>query len=115
MLRPAAEGGDWCGRRDSNPHILRWQDLNLLRLPVPPRPLTRTAGSAGVTGWQVSWTFGGGQTLSQVWGGTSAASGSSVTVRNEAWNGRLQPNATASFGFIASGATTTPALTCTAR
>ena len=28
----------WCGRRDSNPHILRWQDLNLLRLPIPPRP-----------------------------------------------------------------------------
>src|SRR5687768_11006044 len=28
----------WCGRRDSNPHIFRYQDLNLARLPVPPRP-----------------------------------------------------------------------------
>src|SRR6516162_5185049 len=28
----------WCGRRDSNPHTLRRQDLNLLRLPIPPRP-----------------------------------------------------------------------------
>ena len=32
---------EWCGRRDSNPHILRWQDLNLLRLPIPPRPHER--------------------------------------------------------------------------
>ena len=31
--------GDWCGRRDSNPHILRYLDLNQARLPVPPRPL----------------------------------------------------------------------------
>ncbi len=28
----------WCGRRDSNPHTLRYQNLNLARLPVPPRP-----------------------------------------------------------------------------
>src|SRR3569623_1901140 len=29
---------DWCGRRDSNPHILRYWNLNPARLPVPPRP-----------------------------------------------------------------------------
>ena len=28
----------WCGRRDSNPHESPRQDLNLVRLPVPPRP-----------------------------------------------------------------------------
>ncbi len=27
-----------CGRRDLNPHILRCQNLNLVRLPIPPRP-----------------------------------------------------------------------------
>ena len=32
----------WCGREDSNLHDLRRQDLNLVRLPIPPRP--RTAG-----------------------------------------------------------------------
>ena len=39
---PALRAGllrNWCGRRDSNPHIFRYQDLNLARLPVPPRPL----------------------------------------------------------------------------
>src|SRR3569623_753619 len=29
---------DWCGRRDSNPHILRYWNLNPARLQVPPRP-----------------------------------------------------------------------------
>ncbi len=77
--------------------------------------VTVTAGSAGVAGWQVNWTFGGGQTINQVWGGVSTASGSSVTVRNEGWNGTLAAGATTQFGFIASGSATTPALTCTAR
>src|SRR3546814_692653 len=35
--RPAR--ADWCGRRDSNPHILRYWYLKPARLPIPPRPL----------------------------------------------------------------------------
>lgn len=38
----------WCPARDLNPHALRRQDLNLLRLPIPPagpfRPYSRIAG-----------------------------------------------------------------------
>ena len=30
----------WCGRRDSNSHTLRHQNLNLACLPIPPRPHT---------------------------------------------------------------------------
>ncbi len=74
-----------------------------------------TAGSAGVTGWQVTWTLGNGQTVSQVWSARSTVTGSSISVTNEAWNGRLGPGASTEFGFIASGAATTPTLTCTAR
>ena len=29
----------WCGRRDLNSHTLRRQNLNLVRLPIPPLPL----------------------------------------------------------------------------
>ena len=36
--------GGWCGRRDSNPHILRYLDLNQARLPIPPRPRGRLKG-----------------------------------------------------------------------
>src|SRR4051812_7088594 len=32
---------DWCGRRDSNPHIFRYWNLNPARLPIPPRPRGR--------------------------------------------------------------------------
>ncbi len=28
----------WCGRRDLNSHTLRRQNLNLVRLPIPPLP-----------------------------------------------------------------------------
>ena len=30
----------WCGRRDSNSHTSRRQNLNLVCLPIPPRPQT---------------------------------------------------------------------------
>lgn len=77
--------------------------------------VTVTAGSASINGWQVSWTLSTGQSLSQTWGGIATTAGSTVTVRNESWNGALQPGATAQFGFLASGSATTPALTCTTR
>ena len=76
--------------------------------------VTVTAGSASITGWQVSWPLASGQSVTQVWGGVRSGSGSPVVVRNESWNGGLQPRATAQFGFIANGPVSTPALTCTA-
>jgi endoglucanase len=74
--------------------------------------VTVTAGNAAITGWQVTWTLGSGQVISQVWNGTLTASGSSVSVRNVSWNGALSPHATAQFGFLASGAATTPVISC---
>jgi poly(3-hydroxybutyrate) depolymerase len=76
--------------------------------------VTVTAGAAALTGWRVSWTFGGGQTLTQVWGGRNTATGSAPAVVNETWNGSLAAGAATTFGFLASGAATTPALTCAA-
>ena len=76
--------------------------------------VTVKAGGGAVNGWSVSWTLAAGQTINQVWGGTLSVNGSTVTVRNAAYNGSLQPGATAAFGFIASGAAGTPGLTCTA-
>jgi endoglucanase len=72
-----------------------------------------TAGSRVTSGWTVSWTLGAGQSISQVWNGTLTTSGSAVTVRNVSWNGALEPGGHAEFGMIASGAATTPTLTCT--
>jgi endoglucanase len=72
-------------------------------------------GTTASTGWTVTWTYANGQVISQLWGGLLTQTGASVSVRNESYNGALAPNATATFGFLAShGATNaTPVLTCT--
>ncbi|XVQ88486.1 cellulose binding domain-containing protein [Microbispora siamensis] len=75
-----------------------------------------TAGGAAIGGWTVTWTFAGGQAVTQSWNAALAGSGSSVTARNTDGNGALAAGASTTFGFLASGASTpVPALTCTAR
>ncbi|WP_045740685.1 glycoside hydrolase family 6 protein [Actinoplanes rectilineatus] len=74
--------------------------------------VTVTAGDAPISAWTVTWTLASGQSISQVWNGTLATSGSAVSVRNVSWNGALAARATAQFGLLASGGVTTPSLTC---
>ena len=74
--------------------------------------VTVRAGGTAIGGWQVGMTFPAGQTVSQLWGGSATTTGSTSTVRNESWNGALAAGATTTFGFIAAGASATPALTC---
>lgn len=75
--------------------------------------VTVRAGSSGINGWTVRFPLAGGQAIGQIWNGTLSVSGSSVTVRNVGWNGSLPANGTATFGFVASGPPSAPALTCT--
>ncbi|MEU1724250.1 glycoside hydrolase family 9 protein [Nonomuraea sp. NPDC005692] len=71
----------------------------------------KNAGSAAITGWTAAWTSA--NQITQLWGGRLTQTGSSVSVRNEAWNGGLAAGATTTFGFIANGTPSTPDLTCT--
>jgi mannan endo-1,4-beta-mannosidase len=75
-----------------------------------------TAGSAAITGWTVSWTFTGGQTVTQSWNTVLTPSGSSVSARNVAWNGNLGAGGSTTFGFLGShnGTNAAPSLTCAA-
>ena len=75
--------------------------------------VTVTAGSAAINGWTVRWTLANGQTITQVWSGTLTTGGSAVAVSNAAYNGSLQPSGSTTFGFLANGTPTTPALSCT--
>jgi len=71
-------------------------------------------GTTATTGWAVNWTFPNGQVIGQIWGGV-VGSPAPVTVTNVSWNGALAPNATTTFGFIASwnGTNAVPApVTC---
>ncbi len=62
--------------------------------------ITNTGGAA-LAGWSLTWTFTGGQRVTQLWNGTPAQDGATVTVTHAAWNGAVAPGGSASFGFLA--------------
>ena len=52
-----------------------------------------------VSSWKLTWSFTAGQTVTQLWNGTVAQSGTQVTVTNAAWNGSLATGASTDVGF----------------
>ncbi|GAA4719633.1 non-reducing end alpha-L-arabinofuranosidase family hydrolase [Phytohabitans rumicis] len=52
-----------------------------------------------VTSWRLVWSFGAGQTVTQMWNATPTQSGAQVTAVNMSYNGSIATNATVSFGF----------------
>ena len=72
-------------------------------------------GSTTSSGWKVTWTWGGGQQITNVWNGVESHSGQSETVTNAGYNGAIAPGGNTSFGFQAniSGSNPTPTLSCT--
>ncbi|WP_230396443.1 cellulose-binding domain-containing protein [Streptomyces blattellae] len=76
--------------------------------------VTVRAGDSALNGWTVRWELAGGQTLTQIWGGVSTVSGSTVTVRNASYNGAIPAGGTTTFGFLATstGTITVPDLAC---
>lgn len=74
-----------------------------------------TAGSSLIGSWTTTFTLPSGTTIGQLWSGTLTVSGTSVTVKNTAWNGLVDTGRSTTYGFIGSGTapTTAPAVTCT--
>ncbi|WP_222595478.1 cellulase family glycosylhydrolase [Cellulomonas terrae] len=64
-----------------------------------------------ITGWDLRFSFGAGQTVAQLWNGSVTQTGAAVSVRNAGWNGTIGTNGTASFGFNGSWAGSNPAPT----
>jgi hypothetical protein len=52
-----------------------------------------------VNGWRLTWSFGAGQTITQLWNGSYTQSGAQVTVKDAGWNGSIATGGTAAFGF----------------
>lgn len=73
-----------------------------------------TAGAAAINGWTVTWTYTGGQQVTQAWNATVTSSGFAVTARNVSYNGSLAAGAKTTFGFLASGSGTAPTPSCAA-
>ena len=63
-------------------------------------------------GWTATLTLPSTYTISSLWNGTMSGSGSSVSVRNVAWNGAIAPEGSTTFGFLANG-TGLPQVSCT--
>ncbi|MFE9181825.1 arabinofuranosidase catalytic domain-containing protein [Micromonospora haikouensis] len=64
-----------------------------------------------VTSWRLTWDFGAGQTVTQLWNGSYTQSGAQVTVTNVSYNGSIPTGGTTSFGFngTANGSNPVPA------
>jgi lysophospholipase L1-like esterase len=74
----------------------------------------RNNGTAATKSWSTRFTFTAGEQVTQAWNATVTQSGAVVSATNVAWNAAVAPNATVTFGFIGSGTSGTPAVTCTA-
>ncbi|WP_410573914.1 protein kinase domain-containing protein [Amycolatopsis sp. cmx-4-61] len=52
-----------------------------------------------LTGWTVTWVQPGGADIRDLWNGTLARTGSSVTVTDAGWNALVEPGGSATFGL----------------
>jgi len=88
------------------------------------------SGTTAITGWTLTYSYTGNQTLQSGWDGNWTQSGKTVTVTNASWNGSLAAGATttgigANFNYSGTntaptsvsctpaGGTTTPSITAT--
>ena len=55
-----------------------------------------------MNGWTIAWTFSGDQRITNLWNGVVTQNGKNVQVTNANWNGTVDDNKKASFGFQAS-------------
>jgi Cellulose binding domain len=52
-----------------------------------------------VDSWDLRWSFGAGQTITQIWNADRAQNGAQVTATNLSYNATIPSNGTVSFGF----------------
>ncbi|MFA1538697.1 protein kinase domain-containing protein [Actinomadura monticuli] len=57
-------------------------------------------GDGEIEGWRLGFEFPDGQEITQLWNGSQAQDGSSVTVTAADWNRSIPPHGTAEFGFL---------------
>jgi aryl-phospho-beta-D-glucosidase BglC (GH1 family)/chitodextrinase len=72
-------------------------------------------GGAPTNGWTVTWTWGGNQTVTNMWNATSTQNGHAQSAASVGFNSAIAPGANTSFGFQASysGSNPAPTLVCT--
>ncbi|MFY1670573.1 cellulose-binding domain-containing protein [Plantactinospora sp. WMMB334] len=64
-----------------------------------------------ISSWTMTWSYAGGQRVTQAWNATVSQSGSEVSARNASYNGSVATGASVSFGFNGSWNGSNPAPT----
>jgi hypothetical protein len=75
------------------------------------------SGPAPSTGWTVSYSWPGTQTISQIWSASETQSGAAVTIANLSYDGAIAAGGSTTFGLLGTGAaaSTLPGLQCTSH
>ncbi|MEU9240072.1 endo-1,4-beta-xylanase [Streptomyces sp. NPDC048385] len=75
--------------------------------------VTISCSGASLSSWHVSWTYGAGQQIKQVWNAACSQSGAAVSCANASYNGTVADGSSVTFGFNASwsGSNPVPAVT----
>lgn len=77
--------------------------------------VTVTAGSSDLSGWEVTWDWPGGQSVTSHWNADLTESGGQVSAGDVGWNGSVSSGQSREvFGFIASGGGASPEVSCEA-
>ena len=73
------------------------------------------SGTTPTTGWTVSYSWPGSQTISQIWSASETQAGAAVTAGNLSYDGAIPVNGSTTFGLLGTGAapSTLPGLKCT--
>ncbi len=74
----------------------------------------RNTGTVDTRAWRVSWTWPSGQAAINIWNASGTTSGRTQLATDAGYNGALAAAATTTFGFQATGNSTTPTATCAA-
>ncbi|WP_204052810.1 cellulose-binding domain-containing protein, partial [Microbispora siamensis] len=61
-----------------------------------------------VDGWRLTWSFGAGEQITQIWNATHTQSGASVTASNVSYNASIPSGGSVNFGFNGSSNGSTP-------
>lgn len=65
-------------------------------------------GDSSISGWDLTWTFQGEQTIRNLWSGDETQTGAAVSVENLRYNGSIAPGKRTTLGFIGTGGPTEP-------
>ena len=75
------------------------------------------SGTAATKGWNVTFSWPGSQTISQIWNATQTQSGAAVTATNLSYNGAIPAGGTTTFGLLGTGSapSSLPSVICSAH